>query len=121
MQFKQINFLTYKYFLPEMLPIFLMIDNVEDFYIADEYKNLIGKILRYGLVDGDLHLTDFDNWIGLSKIVNKYLGEKNIDVDNRLFNFEKFHKNLADVDNKVNIIEKYKPQARIQYGNLLAF
>ena len=105
-----------------MLPIFLIIDSVEDFYIGDEYKNLIGKILRYGLVDGDLHLTNFDNWIGLSKIVNKYLGEKNIDVDNRLFNFEKFNKNLADVDNKVNvIIEKYKPQARIQYGNLLAF
>lgn len=28
------------------------------FYIGDKYKNLIDKILRYGLVNGDLHLEE---------------------------------------------------------------
>ena len=30
--------------------------NVGYFYIGDKCKNLIDKILRYGLVNGDLHL-----------------------------------------------------------------
>ena len=36
-------------------------DGVEYFYIGDEYKNLIGKIFKFRLMDGDLHLTNFDN------------------------------------------------------------
>ena len=38
-----------------------MIDNLRYFYIGGEYKNLIDKAFKYGLVDGDLHLTNFDN------------------------------------------------------------
>ena len=44
-------------------------------------KKLIGKRFRYGLMGGDLHLMKFDNRIGLSRINNKYLREKNIDVE----------------------------------------
>ena len=74
----------------------------------------------------DLHLTKFDNQkVGLSKIVHKYIGEKNIDVQDGLLNFEKAMKNLANLDNKINmIIDNYKPKTKTEYGNkkeLLAF
>ena len=37
-----------------------------------------------------MHLTKFDNQKrGLTKVVNKYLRQKNIDLDNRFFNFQK--------------------------------
>ena len=48
-----------------------IIDNVGYIYIGDEHKNLIGKTCKYGLVDGDLRISNFDNRIGLSRIVNK--------------------------------------------------
>ena len=48
-----------------------VIDNVGYIYIGDEYKNLIDKTCKYGLVDGDLRISNFDNRIGLSRIVNK--------------------------------------------------
>lgn len=35
-----------------------IIDEVNYFYIGDEYKNLVGKIQS---VDGDLDLTNFNN------------------------------------------------------------
>ena len=45
-------------------------DGVEYFYIGDEYNNLIGKIFKFRLMDGDLHLTNFDNWkLGLIKML----------------------------------------------------
>ena len=50
----------------------------------------------------DLNLTNFDNQkFRLMNTVNRYLEEKNIDVDNRLFNFEKSIKNLASINNKI--------------------
>ena len=59
-----------------------IIDNMGYFYIVDEYKNLINKI-KFGIVYGDLYLTNFDNQkIGLSKLVNKDLVQKNINADN---------------------------------------
>ena len=59
-----------------------IIDNMGYFYIADEYQNLINKI-KFGIVYGDLYLTNFDNQkIGLSKVVNKDLVQKNINADN---------------------------------------
>ena len=37
-----------------------------------------------------MHLTKLDNQKrGLTKVVNKYLGQKKIDLDNRFFNFQK--------------------------------
>ena len=57
-------------------------------------------------MDADLHLANFDNWqLGLINIVNTYL-EKNIDVDNRLFNFKKYINNSANIKikQKINII-----------------
>ena len=38
-----------------------IIDEVNYFYIGDEYKNLVGKIFKVQSVDGDLHLTNFNN------------------------------------------------------------
>ena len=36
-------------------------DDVGYIYIDDEYKDLIGKIFKYGLTNRDLHLSNFDN------------------------------------------------------------
>ena len=75
-----------------------MIYNVRHRYIGYEYKNVIANIFNYGLKDGDLHLRNVDNWqLGLTSIVNSYL-EKNIDVDDKLVNFKKSIKNLANID-----------------------
>ena len=66
-----------------------IIDNVHHRYIGVEYKNLNGSIFKLGLLDGDLRLTNFDNQQhGLTNFVNKCLKEKDIDADDRLFNFE---------------------------------
>ena len=37
------------------------IGNVCHRYSGDEYKNIIANIFKYGLMDGDLHLTNFNN------------------------------------------------------------
>ena len=48
-----------------------IIDSVKYSYIGDEYENLIGKVLKFGLMDCDLQLTNSDNQkLGLTKIVN---------------------------------------------------
>ena len=66
------------------------VDNVDHPYIGDEYKDLIDDIFKVRLRDGDLCLTEFDNWkLGLTNIVNNYLVKKDIDRDYRLFNFKK--------------------------------
>ena len=45
---------------------------------CDEYKNLIDKIFKFGFMNGDLYLTNFDNKeLGMTKIVNKYSGKNN--------------------------------------------
>ena len=52
-------------------------------YFCDEYMNLFDNIFKYGLMDGDLCLTNFYNWyVPQTKTVDTYL-EKNIDVGNR--------------------------------------
>ena len=38
-----------------------IIDNVHHRYFGDEYKNLIANIFKCGLMDGHLHVTNFDN------------------------------------------------------------
>ena len=54
-------------------------------------------------MDGDLHLTHCDNrQLGSTKIADKYLAEKNIYVYDRLFNFEKPIKTLANTENKIS-------------------
>ena len=62
--------------------------NLNPKYSGDKYKNLIdNNIFKYGLMDGDLHLTYCDNQqLGLTNTLNTYL-EKNIDVNHT--NFEK--------------------------------
>lgn len=41
--------------------------------------------------------------------------------DDRLFNFEKSIKNLANIDDKVNIvIDDYKPKTKTKYGNKIS-
>ena len=97
------------------------IDEVHHKY-NDKYTNLIANIFNYGLMDGDLHLTNFDNQhLGVTDFVSVYL-EKSIDVDDRLFNFEKCIKNFANIDDKVNIIiEDYKPKTETKYDNKTEF
>ena len=47
------------------------VDNADNSYIGDEYKNLFNKSR---LMDGDLRLTEFNNKkLGLKNIVNNYL------------------------------------------------
>ena len=44
--------------------------------------------------------------------------EKNdIDVDDGLFNFGKYIKNLANIANKMNIIDDYKPKTKTEYDD----
>ena len=63
--------------------------------IGAEYKNLIGNTFIFALTDGDFYLTRFHNrQLGLTNIDNTCLKEKNIDVDDKLFNFEKSIKNF---------------------------
>ena len=39
-------------------------------------------------------------------------------MDERLFKFEKSNKNLANIDDKVNIvIDDYKPKTKTKYAN----
>ena len=48
------------------------------------------------------------------KILHKHIGDKNIDAHDGLFNFEKAMKNLANLDNKINmIIDIIKPKQRL--------
>ena len=91
-----------------------LVDDVKYFYIGGKHKNVIDKSFKLGLKDGDLHLKNFDNrQLRSTKIVNKYLGEKDIDADNRLFNFEKSIKNLENIAEKINmIIDYYKPKTK---------
>ena len=71
-------------------------------------------------MDADLHLANFDNWqLGLINIVNTYL-EKNIDVDNRLFNFKKYINNSANIKikQKINIVlNDYKAKTETWYND----
>ena len=69
-----------------------MVEKIKIFKEVTPCKRIIGKIFKYGLVDGDLRITNFDRWIGLSRIVNKRK-EKNTDVGNRLHINEKSMKN----------------------------
>ena len=48
-----------------------------------------------------MRLTDFDNQkLGLTNIVKNLLEKKYINADDKLFNFEKSIKNLADIDKR---------------------
>ena len=68
---------------------------------------------KYGLIDGNFHLTNFDNQISLTRIVKKNIGENSIHVDYNLFNFEKSISNLVNLDDRINmILEKYKPKTK---------
>ena len=100
-------------------------DHVGYFYIGDEYKNLIWNFFKYGLINGELHLTNFDNWqVILTKIVGKYLAGKKIDGVDRFFKFEKSVKNLANIANTINTIINYYKLKTAEYDNkkeLLAF
>ena len=45
--------------------------------IGDEHKNLISRIFKYGLIDGDLHLIIFYNrHLDLANIIKNYLKKK---------------------------------------------
>ena len=51
-----------------------IIDIMKYFYIGGEYKNVISKIFKFGLLDRDLYLTNFDNQqLSLTKAVNKLI------------------------------------------------
>ena len=75
-------------------------DDVNHKYIDNEYKNFIENVFKFKLMDEDLTLTNFDNQqLGLTNVFNTNL-EKNIAVDDILFNFKKSIKKLANIDNK---------------------
>ena len=57
-----------------------IIDNLHNRYIDCKYKILINNIFTNGLKDRDLDLTNFNCWMGLKNISNRYLKEKDIDV-----------------------------------------
>ena len=62
-----------------------------------------------------MHLTSIDSRIGFKKDVNKYLKERDIDVSEDQFDFKKLIKNLADIEDKINIIiENYKPKSNVK-------
>ena len=55
-----------------------------------------------------MHLRNFDNQqLAFVNITKNYLEEKNNDVDNNFFNFEKSIKNLANIHNKANMMKDY--------------
>ena len=81
---------------------------------------MIDRIHKHGFIGLDLHLTNFDNrQIGLAYIIKNYLKEINIGVDNNFCNFEKSIKNLANIHNKMTIIEVnyYKPKTKTEYDD----
>ena len=46
-------------------------------YFGDEYKNLTANIFKYGLMDENLHLTNFDNrHLALTNTFNTYLEKR---------------------------------------------
>ena len=62
-----------------------------------------------------MHVTTFDNRSSLKNIVDRYLKRKELNVYDRLFNFDKSFKNLADTDDRINMITvKYKPYKEIE-------
>ena len=62
-----------------------------------------------------MHLTSIDSRIGFKKDVNKYLKERDIDVSEDQFDFKKLIKNLADIEDKINmIIENYKLKSNVK-------
>ena len=51
-----------------------LIDIMKYFYIGGEYKNVVTKFFKFGLLDRDLYLTNFDNQqFGLTKAVNNLI------------------------------------------------
>ena len=51
-------------------------NGAENAYIGDEYKDTIGRIFKYGLTDGGLHLSYFDNrQFDLTDMVEKISGK----------------------------------------------
>ena len=93
------------------------IDDVNHSYIDDEYKDLINNILKYRLKDRALSFTEFDNRkLDLTNIVNNYLEKKDIDVDDRLFTFEKPIKRLSVIGNRINgVTDNFKPKTETKY------
>ena len=56
-----------------------VIDNVDLSYIGDKYKDLIEKAFNSSLKDGDLCLTEFNNWkLCLTNIFNNNLEKKDV-------------------------------------------
>ena len=94
-------------------------DDVRYCYIGDEYKNLIDRLIKNELMFGELRLTNFDNQeLALTNIMKNCLRLKIIDVDNKLFNFDKSIKHLAKIDDKINmIVENYKHKTKIEYND----
>ena len=51
-----------------------------------------------------MHSTNYDILISLKDIVKRYLKEKDIDVHNIYFIFKNSIKNLAEIDDRMNIL-----------------
>ena len=72
--------------------------------IENVHQREIANIFKYGLMDRDFHLTNFDNrQLGQTNIVITYLEKNNIDVDERLFNSEK-SKTKTEYDDKKELL-----------------
>ena len=88
------------------------LDDVNYRYSDDKYKDLIYNIFKYELKEKDLHLMGIDNRImGLKNIVNRYLRHwcNWFDWYEAELDFNKSIKNLADIDDKINlIVEEYE-------------
>ena len=64
-----------------------------------------------------MHLKEFDSRkFALTNIINNYLENPDIDVDDRLFNFKKSIKNLSDINKGIQmIIDNYKSKTETEY------
>ena len=94
-----------------------IIDNVNYRYIGDKYKGLNNTIYNYGLKEKDLHLMGTDNWtMGLKNIINGYLKEKDIDVIEKEFDFNKSVKNVPTYgwQNKLQKITNPKQKLKLK-------
>ena len=74
---------------------------------------MINRIFTYGLKDKNFRLTNFDNQIGLKNIINRHFKEKDTDMFENHFILDRFIKNLADIEDKIQmIIEIYEPKTK---------
>ena len=106
------NFNLYIYYIYIYIYIYIFIY----IYFGNNYKDSIDNIFNCGLKEKYLLLTRIDNRIiDLKNIVDRYQQEKDIDVIEEEFNFDKPSKTLATIDDKINtVVENYESKTKVE-------